>query len=232
MDLLAIFTGIRGRLIELGSGLDERRSTLPVPGCPSWNVTEVYAHLVGGNADALAGRLDGMTQDWWTQRQVDERAGVPLPRLLDEWRALSPDFDTMLASLDRIPVELVLDAWTHEQDIRGALGIAGGPEPEVTARLAGMASHTLLTNAGRRELPPVQLTLGERTRTSGDGVVVSLTVDPHEYLRGAFGRRSRAQLRAWPWQGTDDPDPYIDALLIFGIASDDIWDADRPSPVA
>ena len=39
-----------------------------------------------------------------------------------------------------------------------------------------------------------------------------------------MGRRSRRQLLAWNWS-VADPSPYVDALLVFGIAEHDITDA-------
>jgi len=68
---------------------------------------------------------------------------------------------------------------------------------------------------------------GDETNQSGDEPVARLDVSPYEFMRGVLGRRSRSQLTAWDWELDDGValDPYLDALMVFGMASDDIVDA-------
>ena len=71
--IAAAYNGVRTRVGELTGTLDETTSGTPVPPCPRWTVHDVVAHLVGVVEDAMAGRLDGVATDPWTQAQVDAR---------------------------------------------------------------------------------------------------------------------------------------------------------------
>jgi uncharacterized protein (TIGR03083 family) len=224
VDRVEAYADTRARLLTLGRTLGESDGATRLPSCPDWTVKDVYAHLVGINADALAGRLDGVAQDWWTQRQVDERAGRSLVEILDEWDEVGPQFLAVLGP-DTTPPPLLLDSWTHEQDIRGALNASGGPPAEATRDHAVLLATSQVEGMGALELDPLAIRFGDELVSCADDAAVELAVHPHEYLRGAFGRRSRRQIRAWDWRGTDDTDPFIDAILVFGVATDDLIEA-------
>src|SRR4051794_8439136 len=91
-----------------------------VPACPGWTVHSVVSHLAGIAADALAGRLTGPPDDEWTAGQVDQRLGVPVEEVLDEWAA---SVEPMAAGLDdrRLGVPPCADALVHEGDLVEAL---------------------------------------------------------------------------------------------------------------
>ena len=221
VDRVEAYTDTRARLLALGRQIDDATAATRLPSCPEWTVREVYAHVVGINADALAGRLDGVAEDWWTQRQVDERADRTLAEILDEWDEIGPGFLAVLTP-GTTPPELVLDAWTHEQDVRGAVHVPGGPSAEVTRDHASAIAKAHIGAVHALELAPLDIRLGDAVVSRGDDATVTLVVDPHEYLRGAFGRRSRRQICAWDWRGTDDAEPYVDPMLVFGIATEDV----------
>jgi uncharacterized protein (TIGR03083 family) len=226
VDRVAAYTGTRERLLALGRTLDETDGDITVPACPQWTVRDMYAHLVGINADALGGRLEGVAEDWWTQRQVDDRADRALTEILDEWDDIGPSFLAVL-SPDGTPPELVLDAWTHEQDVRGAVGRPGGPSAGSTREHAVLMSGWATSSVTSSGLEPLTIVLDGAA--SGDDLHDrTLTVGAHEFLRGAFGRRSRGQLQRWDWAGIDDVEPYVDALLIFGVADRDLVEPPPP----
>jgi len=108
VDRIQAYVDIRTRLIELGRSLDDAQAAAMVAACPKWTVKDAFAHLVGNNADGIAGRMDGVTQDWWTQRQVDERSGHTLAEVLDEWDELSPAFEAGLRSAETVRPELIM----------------------------------------------------------------------------------------------------------------------------
>jgi hypothetical protein len=58
-DHAAAYRGIRGRVTELTAGLDDEAAAQLTPACPNWRLQDVVAHLVGVNADVLAGNIDG-----------------------------------------------------------------------------------------------------------------------------------------------------------------------------
>jgi uncharacterized protein (TIGR03083 family) len=221
VDRVEAYTDTRGRLLTLGRSLDESDGATRLPSCPEWTVRDLYAHLVGINADALAGRLEGVAEDWWTQRQVDERCHCTLAKILDEWDEVGPAFLAVLGP-DSTPPQLLLDSWTHEQDIRGAVRVPGGPSAEVTRDHAVMLARPQVQQIGAHRAATLAIDFGDVVVAGDEPAGLTLTIDPHEYLRGAFGRRSRRQIRAWDWQGTGDADPPIDAILVFGAASKDL----------
>ena len=54
--------------------LDARQWALPTR-CEGWTVADVSAHVVGGLADVVSGRLEGVGSPEWIDRQVAERHG-------------------------------------------------------------------------------------------------------------------------------------------------------------
>src|SRR6478672_5101543 len=81
----------------LAGGLSTEEVALRVPATPDWTVHDVLAHLAGGPADALSGRMDGAPSPQWTARHVDERAAATVPELVAELRA---SVDGVVATLD------------------------------------------------------------------------------------------------------------------------------------
>lgn len=226
MEYAPRYRRTRDRLLELGRSLDESQAKAPVPACPAWTVKDVYAHLAGIIDDVSNGRLEGITTDPWTQAQVDARAGMTLSEVLDEWAAYDAELDAVASGAQELgQPNLLIDLWTHGQDIRGAVGAPPEGDDDFTAWCATQLAPVLVRRAAKTGLGPVELRLGDEVhRGDGDPAVV-LSVDPFDYVRGSMGRRSRAQMRAWDWSwsgAAGDPDPYIDSLTIFGIAEVDI----------
>ena len=115
---------------ELTESLDETASGKPVPPCPRWSVHDVVAHLVGVVEDAMAGRLDGVATDPWTQAQVEARKQQSIPQMLASWSTAAPPFEGMLDEIGPVGRQAVLDAVTHEHDIRTALGEPAARQPD------------------------------------------------------------------------------------------------------
>jgi len=61
-------------ITRLASDPDADGLATTVPGSPDWTVRDVLAHLAGGPADALAGRMEGAPGPEWTARHVGERS--------------------------------------------------------------------------------------------------------------------------------------------------------------
>src|SRR6478736_3628031 len=74
-------------LTALAGDLRDDQLATHVPATPAWTVRDVYAHLAGGPADALSGRMDGAPGPEWTSRHVGERARLPLDVLVAEIRS-------------------------------------------------------------------------------------------------------------------------------------------------
>lgn len=217
MAIRELYVDGRGRLWDLAMTLGPSDAELPVPSCPGWTVKDVFAHLTGICADVLAGRLDGVATDPWTAAQVSARSDASLPEVISEWREGAADFDALLT--DETPPQLIVDLWTHEQDIRGAVGVPGGREsaavPFVVSRLAGG-----LGNGWDRGVIAIVGDSGSWLLGSGGDPVATLRASDFELGRALMGRRSRAQYLALGWQG--DGEPFVDHLHAFPLADYDL----------
>ena len=182
-------------LAGLAQGLAEEQCRVHVPATPAWTVHDLYAHLAGGPADALTGRMDGAPGPEWTARHVAERAPLPLADLVAE---LLGNVDAVAASVDGNPAPaLVWDIAVHHTDLHEALGLGRAPDELWRPVLDALRPRMLA------------------------GVADEVTVDapPYELFRGLFSRRSRRQMRAWFAPVPDDDE--LDALTVFGPRPDD-----------
>lgn len=221
---------IRTRLIALADHLGPDVHDQIVLATPQWTVTDVYRHLAGSCDDILEGRLDGVTTDPWTQAQVVRRAEMTLPEVVAEWTGLAPRIDSLLDELGAsMDPRFFIDVWSHEQDLRGTVRRPGGADDTVTTDYLAGAVKGACIRVRKAGLAPVGIVAGQVRNQSGDEPVIRLEVTPFEFLRGTLGRRSRRQLRAWAWTPAGEAgvrlDDYLDALMVFGMATDDVIDA-------
>ncbi|RAV03255.1 maleylpyruvate isomerase family mycothiol-dependent enzyme [Mycolicibacter senuensis] len=214
----AIYRAARGRIGALAAGLGDHQLRTPVPATPGWTVHDVLAHLVGGAADVLAGRLDGAPGDSWTGRHVAERRALPIEELLDEWERAAPAVESSLPEQHTGP-NLAADAICHEADLHEALGLPRTDREHWQPFLDVMGYFP-----GRRLRDTATLVITDELGQEwhcGSGVSVTvLRADGYELLRGVFSRRSRRQIAAWDWS----PEPLgqlVDGFGAFGPRDDD-----------
>ncbi|MGH9263944.1 MAG: maleylpyruvate isomerase family mycothiol-dependent enzyme [Acidimicrobiales bacterium] len=216
-EIGALYRAGRLRISELVGPLGAAGADRPVPACPGWAVRDVVAHLAGACADALAGRLDGVTTAAWADAQVDQRRERTIAELLEEWSTVAPPLE---ASADeRLPSPLqtiwVLDVTAHEHDVRGALDRPGARDTEalllVLDFLVREFMHRKMAGAG---VGPVEIRTPVRSWVVGPdgeaGAVATLDVSPFELFRALTGRRSTAQIARLDWSA--DPSPYLPAF--------------------
>lgn len=196
-------------LAALAHDLAEDQLSTHVAATPAWTVRDVYAHLAGGPADALAGRMDGAPGPEWTARHVGERARLPLPVLVGEMRAQQDAVADSVA--DSPSPALVWDITVHHTDLHESLGL--GRPPEALWR-------PVLAAAGPRLVDRAGVTLRCEGEVWGDPQVeAAAEVPAYELYRALFSRRSRRQMQAWGTPGLDVG--QLDALCIFGPREDD-----------
>ena len=199
-----IYRDARCRLTDLYSGLGDHQLRTPVPATPGWTAHDLLAHLAGGAADVLAGRLDGAPGDEWTARHVAERRGRPAAALLAEWAHAAPAVEATLPAEHTGP-NLAADATCHEADLHEALGLGRTarqhwqPFLDVMGRLPGRVLRDTATLLITDEH-------GQQWRCGSGQSVSELHVDGYELLRGLFSRRSRRQIAGW-----DDDDQPVPA---------------------
>lgn len=107
--------------------------------CEGWSVSGVASHAIGGLADVVNGRLDGLGTPEVTQREVEERAGRSPSELADEAAQVREQAIDTLALFDDATWDtaapggyngtlgdgveaLWFDLYMHADDIRNALG--------------------------------------------------------------------------------------------------------------
>lgn len=209
------YAAARASIVALVGGLAPEQLATPVPTCPGWTVHDVVAHLAGLATDAVNGVGAGDDIDGWTARQVGDRRGATLDELLAEWESASTAVEAQLAAGEmRLPAA-VLDAVTHEHDIRGALGLPGNRDEPTLLLASRMFTGLWTSNLERAGLAAL------RVAAEANGDEPHIRASEFEVFRVAFGRRSRAQIAAMIG-GVGDAEPYVDLLCVFGPSAVDI----------
>lgn len=195
---------------------DPEIGNAPVPATPEWTVHDVLAHLVGITAGAAGPVPEGGPTEEWTGDHVAWGRGLTLDELLATWAEHGPAFEAVVNR-----PQAIIDAVTHEYDLRGALGRPGDREDEPmrwASRLlrSGITVPSPLTIRTEDGDTPARTT-ADRPPTAETTV---LTTSVFELFRWRMGRRSRAQMAAMDWSG--DPGPFLDHLAVFGPSPLDI----------
>jgi uncharacterized protein (TIGR03083 family) len=198
------YSGVRQRVSELTGSIDERGGRTPVPPCPLWTVHDVVAHLVGVVEDATAGCLDGVATDPWTQAQVEAHRNDSIPTMLHRWSEVAPPFEGLLDDIGAVGRQAVLDAVTHEHDIRSALGRPGARRSDAVMIGYDFGAPRFLENA---EAKGVSIRLGGvgSQRYGPPDAPLRLEGMPFDLMRALTGRRSVAQIRAMAWSSDCEP---------------------------
>ena len=218
MSAAQIYLDAKQRIGEFVRELSPDELAATVPSCPEWTVKDVVAHLAGGAEDFVAGTADGSPE--WTAGHVRARKDASIDEILAEWDGTAPDVVPVIEGSERMFV-IPLDAVTHEQDVRNAVGKPGARDNEGIdwgLQKALGAGGGMLAKQGA---PGLRIVAGDDEWLVGDGdPQASVQVDRYELFRTVLGRRSEAQVRAWPWKG--DPAPYLKGLSVFGLCSRDV----------
>ena len=219
------------RIVELATGIDADLAQTPVPGTPLWTVHDVLAHLASIPSELASGKLTGIPTPEQTQAQVEQRRGRGIAALLEEWdQGFAPIVEATRAGM--IPPPLAVDAITHEQDIRGAIGAPVVPDSEAVDWAAHGFTLGLGMSLKGAGLPPLRLTdpASGFDAVAGKGEpAATVTAPVFELFRAVAGRRSREQVAAFGWDGDSasfDRAPYLDAFCIFGpLREQDLFEA-------
>jgi uncharacterized protein (TIGR03083 family) len=191
-DWGALYRANVASLTALAGDLDDETLATTVPATPAWTVRDVLAHVAGGAADAVSGRMDGAPGPGWTARHVSERQGSPATVLTDELAAHRDAIAT--STVDNPRPAIVWDIAVHHADLHETLG-RGALREELWAPVLGQVAAWKFGAAG-----------------------VPANVDGYELFRGLFSRRSRTQMQAW---GLPLSPEQLDELCVFGPREDD-----------
>ena len=219
-DIEARYLIAQRSFAELARGLSDDDWATSMPCTPGWTVRDALSHVAGIPDDALAGRMDGAPGEAWTAAQVERNASLTVDELLERWEAQTPQFAAVIQQMGegRPP----FDCHTHEHDVRQALD---RPGDRSSALVEAMAAD-LATIADCPVAITVELADGRVIRsgpTEPEAAVVLTGITAFDVFRSRPGRRSRRQVRAWDWSGTDaDVDTVVDRWFVFGPATDPI----------
>lgn len=214
------------RVVDIAKNLDPDQADAPVRATPGWSVHDVLAHLAAVTTDGLAGRIHGIPGDDLTAQQVADRRGRSVAELIDEW---SPNVPLMLdgARAGLVPPNLAVDAVTHEQDLRGALGLAKVPDVAAIRFSNSLYAWGAARRVKAAGLAPLRIVTTDTADEYGAGdaeAEVTLQAPAFEVFRALSGRRSRRQAAEYVWSGADIG-PYLDVLNVFGdLPPDDVAD--------
>jgi hypothetical protein len=170
---------LRRRTIALLRSLPDELVEKRVRHSPAWTVRETVCHLVGVPEDVLAGNMEGVTTESWTQAQVDRHRDDSLATLLDMWESTGDVIDSLIPQFpEPINSQFVFDANSHEQDIRFAIGQPGARD---------VLSVTVSANWTRNFLA--------RHPHPQANEILNAQVSEFDLFRSMGGRRSLRQIR-------------------------------------
>jgi uncharacterized protein (TIGR03083 family) len=225
MHLAEVYHASRTRMIAQAANLTEAQQNIQVPPTPLWAIGDVYRHLTGVASDILTGRLESRGTPEWTAFQVSSRADRGLAEVCAEWDEVGAQLEKRIHETGFELARSCLDVWTHEQDVRAALGLAADPVdpavPTLVATMLAMLRNGWQANPG---LPTVDFVADGTSHVLGEGEPeLTLRTTGYELVRMIISRRSREQLLAAAWTG-DKPERIFPALCVFPLPEGDLAD--------
>ncbi len=219
-------------MLELGRELTTLEGEFMTTACPLWSVKDVYAHLAGISTDILSGNTSEAATVAWADGHVADRKGRSLKDVLDEWATAGPEVSNVMETAgEAFPLELFLDQWTHEWDVRAALGAQAAivADTGVWEHYRDELMERLANDAATTEMGRLTVEVDGRRFDIGTGAElgeVSFTM--FEFARIVMGRRSRRQLAAFEWPD-GDLEPHIGVLVRWSVAEIDVDDPVIPT---
>ena len=176
-SIARLYRDAQSSMVALLESLDDDDWATPVPCTPGWTVRDVLSHLAGVTDDIANGRVEGAGTDPWTAAQVERWRDVDPTTLIAQWNS---QIDAVADLLEQFgEVRPPIDCWSHEQDIRHALG----REPSVPDDFA----EAVVARFGAVPVgPPVTITFTDGTQSSipGEGDVIELGgITQYEFAR-------------------------------------------------
>jgi hypothetical protein len=187
------------------------------PATPAWRVRDIAAHIAGVCDDVANGNLDGVTSDDWTDAHVTKRRDWPIDRVLADWDEHATKVERSINDVGPAAGQMLADAATHEQDIRGALGVPGGRDSDAAVIGVDWALETLGMRLASQNLGTLRLEFPEGdVKEIGVGEPLTrLRASRFDVGRAMTGRRSAAQIRALDWDGPLDAEELVLARPLF-----------------
>jgi uncharacterized protein (TIGR03083 family) len=162
-----------------------------VPACPEWTVRDLVAHL--------AGNCSGML------REPGVSADAGLSEQLAWWQVTGERMELLAAAGALRLHQLLMDAFTHELDLRSALGVAAPADHPAYPAVLDVVASGLDWSVNMHGLPAVGLSCDGRSWVAGPGrPLARVSGSCYHLYRSLTGRRTAAQIAALDW----DTDPW------------------------
>ena len=215
-DLGELYAAARHRITDLLMSSPEGAAMAICPATPEWTVRDVVAHLRGITEDVRTGNLAGVATDPWTAAQVARHSDDSVEELLTGWAEDAQLLEGVLSSPQGESVgRAVIDIYTHEADIRGALSRPAPMTLDFADWAIPVAGGNVCAEIAASGLPPLRIVTSEGDDVGPADAPVVLTIQRFELFRAVLGRRSREQVLDYDWGGADGA-PYLSHLFIFG----------------
>ncbi|MGW1204490.1 maleylpyruvate isomerase family mycothiol-dependent enzyme [Streptomyces cyaneofuscatus] len=120
--------------------------------CPGWTVRDVLAHCAAALTRVVEDRLEkGVFSPESNERDIEERAELPLPALLDELERGMTEAGPVIAAASGKLDGVALGEWVHAGDVREAWGLDGAYAGRGLAYALGLLEGV----AYRKEMPQI-----------------------------------------------------------------------------
>lgn len=202
----------RLRMQELAAEIDEAMAARTVPACPEWRVHDLFAHVAGIATDLVGGRAPSGDSQPWVDRQIDERRDRSLAEVVDEWNAVGPTFEAMIAAAPRAFWGLTYDTVVHEHDLRNAIDRPGARDSDAVRLAARLGLKLVKHDLGRHGLGAFRASIDGEELAVGEGEPgLTLSASSFECLRLLGSRRTLSEMRTAAFVG--DLDRYLPGIV-------------------
>ncbi|MGW3075595.1 maleylpyruvate isomerase family mycothiol-dependent enzyme [Kitasatospora sp. NPDC001132] len=177
-----------------------------VPACPEWTVLDLVGHLLEVCRTVAADAPGNL----WEVPHAD--SGDGLDGLLAEWARLDAPVERVLTESPQLRhTMLMMDAFTHEMDLRAALGEAAVPDHPSYPSSLDLVVRGFANAVRTQGLPALRIEAPGAEWLAGDGEPAAvLRGHRHDLLRSLTGRRSLDQIAELAW--SDAPQAWLPAF--------------------
>jgi uncharacterized protein (TIGR03083 family) len=169
-----------------------------VPSCPEWTVSDLVVHLAG-NCAGMLGEVVGPGE-------------ADLAGQLARWNASAIRVERLAADGAVNISRLLMDAFTHELDLRAVLGVATPVDHPAYPLAFDVVIGGLAASIRAWDLPALRLVGESASWVAGPRLPVATVRAPrYDLYRSLTGRRTAAQIAKLQWSA--DPGPWLPAFF-------------------
>ncbi|MFI7139286.1 maleylpyruvate isomerase family mycothiol-dependent enzyme [Streptomyces massasporeus] len=182
------------RLVTSGPSVAD----LPVPACPGWSVRDLVGHLV------LVCRMVVDEEPGEISEPPAPAPGIPVAELVATWFELEKELPRALPRADWLRRRILpLDAFSHELDLRTALGIPPPDRHPALADALDLAVMGFTLSLHEHGLPALRIQTPDRAWTAGESEpAATLRGESSEIFRALTGRRTARQIGELSWSAS------------------------------